>query len=425
MRIELLCTGDELLTGLTADTNSVYFSGRLLNELGERVRRIQVVPDVLDDIVQALLGLSTRADFVLVSGGLGPTADDVTAEAAAKARGVSLVEDAATVAWLRERFAQRGLELTPNNLRQARVPQGSEVVRNPVGAAPMFILQLGSCTFCFVPGVPREYRALVDQAVLPRLAQRLSSEPGRRFRAFCLLKTVGLPESHLDQRVAPLLVQHPDVEFGFRTEAPENHLKLLATGSSPTEARERLDAAAAAARALLTPWCFGAGDDTLAGVVGEALVRRQESVAVAESCTGGLLSELFTDVEGASRYFIGGAVAYDERMKRAWAGVPAETLERFGAVSRETALALARGVRQSAGTAWGLSVTGFAGPTGGTAEDPLGTVYLALSGPASPTLPSGEECVRSVFGKGRGNVRRFAAYAALDLLRKRLAQGAP
>src|SRR5215472_4792070 len=281
MRIEALCTGDELLTGVTTDTNSSWFQERLLAH-GEQVARTTVVGDVHEEILEALQTLSARADVVLVSGGLGPTTDDLTAEVAAGAAGVGLVVHEAALAALKERFAVRGLTVTENNIKQVLVPAGSEVVLNPAGSAPMFILRLNKAVLFFLPGVPREYRALLESAVLPRI-DALRAERGETgFRVLRLLKTVFLAESHLDARVRPLLAQHPRVTFGFRTQFPENHLKLMAEGRTRDEARAALEAADAASRPLLGDHLFGIDGDTMAGVVGQQLQARGETLALAE-----------------------------------------------------------------------------------------------------------------------------------------------
>lgn len=413
MRIEVLCTGDELLTGLTADTNSPYFMGRLF-ALGEQVARTTVVGDVREEIEDALRTLSARADAVLVSGGLGPTADDLTAACAAHVAGVPLVEDVGVLDAIQERFAARGLAFTPNAARQALVPRGAEVVPNPVGSAPMFILTIGRCTLFFVPGVPREYRALVDGEVLPRLATRIAAQPERIHRAFRLLKTMGVAESHLDARLAPIAARHPQVTFGYRTHAPENHLKLLAEGPSDVAARAALEAALAEVRAELATAIFGEEEDALPAVVNGLLRSRGETVSAAESCTGGMIAQLLTDPAGASDVFRGGAVVYHEDLKALWAKVPQERLARFGAVSAEVAADLAAGIRLEAQATWGLSATGYAGPTGGTEADPVGTVYLGLAG------PKGVEVERHRFLGTRERVRAAAAANAIDLLRRRL-----
>ena len=414
MRVELLCTGDELVTGLTPDTNSPYLEARLF-ELGIKVGRVVLVGDVREDITRGLEEAASRSDVVIVSGGLGPTADDFTAECAAAAARVPLVEDAGTLRFLRERAQQRGRELTPNVARMALVPEGSEVVPNPVGSAPLFIVRLGACRLFFLPGVPREYRALVDGEVLPRVRAELERRPERTWRAFRLLRTVGLPESVLDARVAPLAVAHPRVVFGFRTHAPENQLKLMAEAPSQAEADAALAAAEAAARAELGVSVYGADQDTYAGVLARRLTEARATLAIAESCTGGLIASQLASVPGASAFLVGSAVVYTERMKTHWAGVPPEMLERHGAVSRPVAVALAEGIRASCGTTYGLSVTGVAGPSGGTPEHPVGTVYCALAVEGGPT-----RCERFSLSGDRELVRLFAASHALELLREHL-----
>jgi nicotinamide-nucleotide amidase len=414
MRVEFLCTGDELVTGLTTDTNSPYTEARLF-DLGVKVQRVQLVGDVREDITRALLEASARADVVLVSGGLGPTSDDFTAECAAVAAGVPLVEHPEAMGWLRERYAARGMPFTERQARMAQVPEGAEVVRNPVGSAPMFIVRRGACRLFFLPGVPREYRALVDGEVLPRLRRALEAEPGRVFRAFRLLRTVGIPESQLDARVAPLAPRHPRVVFGFRTEAPENHLKLMAEAPSQAEADAALAAAERDCREVLGPLVYGADAEGYAPALVALLRRAGKTLAAAESCTGGLVAEWLTAVPGASHVFVGGAVVYSEKMKTAWVGVPPEVLARHTAVSRETALAMAEGVRAACGATFGVSVTGYAGPDGGTPEDPVGTVYCALAVEGQHS-----RCDRLSLVGDRDRVRLFAASHALELVRQHL-----
>ncbi|NVJ27041.1 MULTISPECIES: CinA family nicotinamide mononucleotide deamidase-related protein [Myxococcus] len=418
MRVELLCTGDELVTGLITDTNSTWLEARLF-DLGIKVERVVLVGDVRPDITQALLEASSRAEVVVVSGGLGPTADDFTLECAAAAAGVPLEEDARVLGWLQERYAARGLPINPSALRMARIPRGSEPVRNPAGSAPLVVLTLGRCRLFFLPGVPREYRALLEGEVLPRIQAELEASPGRVFRSFRLLRTVGLPESELDLAVAPLAPSHPRVVFGFRTHAPENHLKLMAEAPSQAEADAALAAAEVECRRVLGARVFGADAEEYAPVLLGMLGRAGATLATAESCTGGLIAQRLTAVAGASTVFVGGAVVYSEKMKSAWVGVPPEVLERHSAVSSQTAIAMAEGVRAACGTTYGLSVTGYAGPGGGTAEDPVGTVYCALAGPDLAT-----RCERMSFSGDRERVRLFAASHTLEMLRQHLLSAA-
>jgi nicotinamide-nucleotide amidase len=413
MRIEALCTGDELLTGMTTDTNTTYFAGQVL-ALGEQLSQVQVVGDVREEIIAALKSASGRADAVLVSGGLGPTSDDLTAECAAKMAGVALVENAAALEHLKARFAERKLVLSANNLKQALVPEGAEVVVSPVGSAPMFVLQLGRCTAFFVAGVPREYKYLVTHEVIPRLSKMRERLGAPSFRAMRLLKTVGLAESHLDAKTTPLFAAHPHVNFGYRTQAPENHLRLIAVGASQAEADERLAAAEKATREVLGESVFGADAETLAERVGQLLREREATLALAESCTGGGIGALITRVPGSSAYFLGAAVVYANALKERWAQVPAELIQKFGAVSAPVAEQMAQGVRKETGATYGLSVTGIAGPTGGTEEKPVGTVYCGLAG------PEGVSHRLFNFRGERDMVQAFAAHAALDLLRRTL-----
>lgn len=399
--------------GLTVDTNSPYFMGKLF-AAGEKVKWSQTVGDVHQDIIRAIRDVSARSDAVLVSGGLGPTADDLTAECAAAAAGVPLVESEVALESIKRRFAKIGLTFSANNSKQALVPEGAEVVLNPVGSAPMFIQRIGHCSLFYLPGVPREYRFLVDHEVMPRLQKMIERQPGRVFRASRLLKTVNLAESHLDQRVAPIARDNPLVNFGFRTHAPENHLKLLAEAPSQEEANRALARAEQQSRLTLASFVFGADDESFPAAVAKLLLARKETVAIAESCTGGIASGLLTSVPGASEFFVGGAVVYSEAMKQKWAGLDGSVLKREGAVSKAAAEAMALGIREVAGTSYGLAITGYAGPGGGTTEDPIGTVYVGLAG------PTGVVSERRNFGGERERIRQFAAYYALNMLRLQL-----
>jgi nicotinamide-nucleotide amidase len=412
VRIETICTGDELLTGLTADTNSPFFQAMLLERCSLQVRRSVVVPDVREDIIEALNAAAARCEVVLVSGGLGPTADDVTAECAAEAAGVELLEDANVLRHIEERFAKRNFKFTPNNKRQARVPAGCEVVLNTEGSAPLFIQTRGSCTLFYVPGVPREYRHLVETQVVPRI-NALRGEL-REFSALRVLKTLGLGESHLDAVVRPLFDKHPLVTFGFRTHAPENHLKLMGTAPTLAEAHTAVAAAEKDSREVLGRFVFGAAEDSISSVVLGALRSAKATLAVAESCTGGLVSEQLTANAGSSDVFVGGAIVYSESMKTRWAGVSPELIAAHGAVSEPVARAMASGIRQATGASWGLSVTGYAGPGGGDVNNPVGTVYLCVSSEGA------EHVERHHFLGDRDRVRAFASSTLLDLLRRTL-----
>jgi nicotinamide-nucleotide amidase len=411
VRIETLCTGDELLTGLTADTNSLFFQTRLLEILGEQVRRSTVVGDEREELTGALREVAARCDVVLVSGGLGPTADDLTVECAAAAKGVALERHEGAWQYLQARFAERGVRLSANNEKQAWAPVGAEVVINTQGSAPMVVMTLGKATLYLVPGVPSEYRHLVETEVLPRL-KALRGEGVSEHRVLKVLKTIGLPESHLEERVQPAVKAYPKVLFGYRTHPPENHLKLLAIAGTHAAAVELAEAAARECRRLLGKNVFGEGAARYEQVLGQMLRGRKETVAAAESCTAGNVAAILAKEPGASDYFIGSAITYQKSAKQRWAGVSGESLQKFGAVSTEVAKEMAEGVRAATGATWGLATTGWAGPTGGTAADPVGTVYLGCAG------PDGTQVRRVLFLGDRARVQQFAAYGALDVLRR-------
>jgi nicotinamide-nucleotide amidase len=413
VRIESLCTGDELLTGLTADTNSLFFQNQLLDAVGLTVARTTLVPDDVNEIEEAIRSCAARADVLLVSGGLGPTLDDLTAECAARVAGVELIEHQEVVASLESRYAARGVPLNAMNRRQARVPANAEVQLNDEGAAPLFSYQLGHCRCFFVPGVPREFRHLVGKHVVPHVRTMVQQKlEAPLFRQLRLLKTLGIWESKLDETVRPLIHSHPHITFGFRTHLPENHLKLLAKGTDAAEVALRLDLAEADVRALLGTKVFAINDQTLAEVTHQALKDAQATVAVAESCTGGMIATLLTDPPGASTVFLGGAAVYSNDLKTRLSDVPASLIEAHGAVSEPVALALASGIRLKTGATLGLSSTGIAGPGGGTDQKPVGTVYLAVSS------ETGARAEKHVFFGGRERIRAFAAAAAIDLLRR-------
>jgi nicotinamide-nucleotide amidase len=306
---------------------------------------------------------------------------------------------------LKRRFARFGRTMTPNNEKQARFPRGAEVVPNRFGTAPGFAVRVGRSELVCLPGVPVEYKGLCEEWVLPRVAARLAEVPAAR-----VLKLFGVPESHADHAMRPVMDDpaNEGVRFGYRAHWPEVHLKWTVPGP---DAAARADRIASAVRAIFGDAIWGEGKDELPDLVVARLAARGERVAIAESCTGGLLSELVTRVSGASNVFDLGVVAYANAMKERVLGVPAEALALHGAVSEPVARALAEGARRAGGAVWGLGITGIAGPTGGTPEKPVGTVHVALAGAA------GTQSVQRLYRGDRERIRRMAAYEALNLLR--------
>jgi len=402
--VEILSTGDELLTGQVVDTNSAWLMDRLW-DLGVLVRRKTLVGDDRTDLLAALAETTGRAEVVVMIGGLGPTEDDLTAECVAAAMGVPLELHQPTLQAIRDRFARFGRALTPNNEKQARIPRGATVIPNAHGTAPGFRAPLGRAELVCLPGVPLEFKALCEEAVLPRLAARLDEVPAAR-----LVKLFGVPESHADQRMRPVMddPENRGVRFGYRAHWPEIHVKWAVAGAG---AEARADRILARVRELFGDAIWGMGKEELPRLVVERLAARGERIALAESCTGGLVASLVTSVPGASAVLDVGVVAYGDEAKSALAGVSPSLLRARGAVSEPVARALAEGIRARSGATWGAGITGIAGPTGGTPEKPVGTVHLALAGPA------GTSHWWRKYPGDRDRIRRTAAHDLLNQLR--------
>lgn len=401
---EILTIGDELLSGETVDSNSAHIS-KVLEELGVPVRRHTSVADDVRAIAEAVVEATDRAQIVITSGGLGPTRDDLTFEAVARALGVELRHHAETWERIASRRRSAGRPLTDNLRRQAMLPVGVEVLGNEVGSAPGIWAKRGAASLFVLPGVPREMRWLLEHRVVPCLP------PGPRI-ARDTLAVAGLGESALETALAEVIAGHPDVQVGFRAQPYENEVKLRAEGDS---AEERVAAAAAAVRAALGSRVFGGRGARLEAELVQRLSAAGATVATAESCTGGLVAKLLTDVPGSSATVLGGIVAYANSVKTELLGVDPEALAREGAVSEVVAIQMAEGARVRAGAQFGLSTTGVAGPGGGTEDKPVGTVWTAIAG------PDGVQA-RKLFlpNRTRELVRLETAKALLDELRLRL-----
>ena len=402
--VELLSTGDELLTGQVIDTNSAWLMDRLW-ELGVMVRRKTLVGDDRRDLLAALAETTARAEVVVMSGGLGPTEDDLTAECVAEAMGVPLVVDDASLAAIRERFEKLGRTMTPNNAKQARFPRGAIILPNRLGTAPGFLVQLGGRSSSACRGFRSSTRACARRAVLPRIAGRAGEVPASR-----LVKLIGIPESHADEAMRPVMdaPDHRGVRFGYRAHWPEIHVKWSVPGPDAEAHAERI---LGEVRRIFGDAIFAEGKEELSRRVVERLTARGERLALAESCTGGLVAQLVTSVPGASAVLEVGAVVYANEAKTALLGVPEALLAEHGAVSEPVARAMAEGARRLGSATWGLAVTGIAGPGGGTPEKPVGTVHLAIAG------PDGTRTWARRFPGDRERVRKTSAYDLLNQLR--------
>jgi nicotinamide-nucleotide amidase len=415
VKAEILTIGDELLRGEIVDSNKSFLSDRLLTVDAE-VRWHVSMRDDPADMTEAFRRAAERSDVVLVSGGLGPTRDDLTISVLAETFGRKLVCDEETLENLRAFFARFGREMAANNAKQAWFPEGSEILPNPVGTAPGCMLREADTAFFCMPGVPRELHKMMDEQVLPRLDRLRGDDQVVRAT---LLRTFGMGESNLDEELADVASEE-GVSLGFRTAFPDNYVRPLARAADSSEATARLRRVCDAIRAKLGPMIYGQGEaDTMEAVVGRLLDEEGKSIAVAESCTGGLLAQRITGVPGASAYFRGGVVAYANEAKVDQLGVPLELLDEHGAVSEPVALAMARGVRERFGADFGVSTTGIAGPTGGSEEKPVGTVFIGVA------TAEGAQARDFFFPFERERHRMVTAQAALDWVRRSLLGAEP
>jgi len=408
MKAEILTIGDELLRGEIVDSNKSFLSDRLLS-LDVETDWHTSVRDDPEQMTDAFLRAVGRADIVLVSGGLGPTRDDLTIQVLASSFGRKLVLDEDSLAKIHSFFQRLGREMTENNASQAWFPDGTDVLDNPIGTAPgCLIEEQGTLVFC-MPGVPRELYKMMDEQVLPRIAAR--GQAGGTVVRARLLRTFGTGESMLDDQLKDV-ASEGDVSLGFRTSFPDNYLRPVARGASEAEAEAKLDRVCDEIRERLGAIIYGEGEDSLPMVVGRLLGETGGTLAVAESCTGGLIAELVTEVPGSSDYFLGGVVAYSNQAKQALLGVSAELLAEHGAVSEAVARAMAEAARERFGATYAVSTTGISGPGGGTDEKPVGLVHMALAG------PEGTHAEHFVFPLDRERHRRLTAQAALDWVRR-------
>lgn len=407
----ILATGSELTRGQLVDTNSVWLA-RELAGLGVETKRFLTLPDDREALCAGLCEAAAASDVVVLTGGLGPTADDLTREVFANVAGQPLVLHEESLAQLEAYFAERGREMPGANRVQAMLPGGATPLPNDCGTAPGFHMQISGCQCFALPGVPYEMKRMFARCVAPQLAAGASG-------AVLLsrtLNTCGLPEAEVGRILADWMAPQRNPQVGLSAEHGILRVRLTAADSSRGAAETSLDEAEHDIRARLGDAIYGRDDVTLAHAIGALLTSRNQTVCTAESCTGGLIAAELTEVPGSSRYFLGAAVCYADPIKQKLLGVPETTLQTLGAVSAETAAAMATGARDLFGADYALSVTGIAGPTGGTPTKPVGLVYLGLASlqhVETHELRLGAETPRDV-------IRLRTVRAALNLLRLRL-----
>jgi len=410
MIVETITTGEEVLSGQIVDTNAAWLS-QFFESRGVAVARRTTVGDRLDDLAACFLERSQQADAIVVNGGLGPTSDDLSAEAAARALNEPLVESAEWLELMGQKFRRMGRAMSPGNRKQALLPRSATMIDNPIGTACGFSIELNGAVLYFTPGVPSEFKKMMHEQVFPDMQRRFRIETVSLLRR---LHCFGIAESRLADLLADLELG-PGVSLGFRAHLPAIEIKVMGRGVDRDALTQAVDAAAEGVRVRAGDNLVCEGDATIQSEIQDAMIARGYSLALAESCTGGMLSGQLVDIAGSSAYLDRAFITYSNRAKTEMIGVPADLIEQYGAVSMPVAKAMARGAQRTANVTHALAITGVAGPGGGTADKPVGTVGFALA--AENELHA--QTVR-LPQWGRTTIRKLSAYAALDMLRRRL-----
>ena len=412
MIAEIMATGEEIRSGALIDSNSAYIAAKL-EENGVAVSRHICVGDDLDLLIAAFKEIGGRADIAVVTGGLGPTSDDLTAEAAARAVGATLDLNPSALESVEKFFKARQREINPASRKQAHLPTGAECLQNPVGTAPGFRLKIGRCLFFFLPGVPGEMRRMLSDIVVPQLIELMGDK--RRFYRVRTLSTFGLTESQTFERLAGLEEAFPQMSLGLQVRFPAIQVKLYANDTDDQKLNDHLAAAVGWVIEKMGNKVFSQQGDAMEKTIGHLLRKKQATLALAESCTGGLIANLLTNISGSSDYFVYSGITYSNQAKIDILNVSKDTIIAHGAVHEKTAIEMALGARKVCGATYGLATSGIAGPTGGTPEKPVGTVCIGL---ATPRGTVGHR-FHFWFGNRTMNKQVFAM-AALEVLRREL-----
>jgi nicotinamide-nucleotide amidase len=406
MPCAVLSIGTELTRGELVNSNAAWIAAEL-TAIGFEITELATVDDDRVRVAEAIVRLARGSRVVVCTGGLGPTTDDLTTEAVAAALGVRLVRDDASHEHIRRRIEKAGRTMSVSNAKQADFPEGADILPNPIGTAPGFGVRVGESVAYFMPGVPVEMKRMFEQQVVPRVR---ALAPNNLYQS--RLRTFGLPESVVGEKLAGVEDAYPGTTIGYRAHFPEIEVKVLARAPSHATARDLCERATTEVRTRLGAHVYGDSDDTFPGVVGRALRARGWTLAIAESCTGGLVGHMLTREPGASDFLLLDAVTYANSAKSRILSVDEETIRWHGAVSPEVAGAMARGAKRVSGADVGLSLSGVAGPSGGTEDKPVGTVHLALARPDG-TL----EIQHCLFAGDRIRIQTLAAYAGLQMVR--------
>jgi len=411
MKVGILTIGNELTSGKTQDTNSSFIA-RQLNVQGWQVAAMMSVGDDENVIRGGLSYIMGISDAVIVTGGLGPTADDITTVAIASTFSLKLYTNEDVLRHIQGLFEKHRLKWTPNNAKQAVFPEGAETICNPIGTAWGFSLKRNGIIVAVIPGVPAEVRRMLPEGVIPLFRREFTEEA--QYVESRTIKLFGIAEAGVDQALADVDLAGLGVNIGFYPNFPENHVVLIARHASEAEAKKKLKKAEGYVKERLRDYIFAYDRETLESLVASLLTERKLTLAVAESCTGGLITDRLTDIPGSSAFLERGVVTYSNVSKTGLLGVPEQVLHEFGAVSEQTAILMAEGVRKIGKTDLGLAVTGIAGPTGGTEEKPVGTVFIALTD-GKKTI-----CHRSFYRWDRRRIKMVSSQSALMMLKRYL-----
>lgn len=411
MLAEIITIGDELLIGQVIDTNSAWMAQQL-NMIGIRVHQITSISDNQDHIHSTLKEASIRASLILITGGLGPTKDDITKQTLCRYFGSTLVFNEDAYNNVEKLFAARGFAVSELNRQQAMVPSDCQVIPNPNGTAPCMWFEKDGCIYVSMPGVPFEMKSIMEQEILPRLLKSPDHVIIHR-----TILTEGVGESHLATLIEPWEdALPPFIKLAYLPQPGMVRLRLTAYGTNRPEMQKAISRAEEVLYSYAGKYIFGFDNDTIESVVGQLLQKKGYSLSTAESCTGGNIAQLITSIPGSSDYFKGSIVAYSNEIKEKFVGVKPETLAAHGAVSEQTVIEMAEGIRSRFSTDCAIAVSGIAGPGGGTDEKPVGTTWIAV------TTPSGTVAKKFLFGEHRGRNIRKASVAALNMLRRKLAE---
>ncbi|MGI1659908.1 MAG: competence/damage-inducible protein A [Desulfitobacterium sp.] len=409
MKAEIVATGTEILLGQTLNTSAHYLTGKL-SELGIEVDYHTTVGDNKERLAKVIIQGIERSDLLLITGGTGPTEDDLSKELIAQVFGLKMLLDPASLKSIQEFFVQRGTEMPETERKQAYFPEGSQVLPNHQGTAPGAILQKGNKTIILLPGPPSEMEPMFKEYVWPFLEQKAQGDMARMYVR--IIKVVGLGESDLEERLQDF-VGKKNPSITLLCKPTEMHIRIVVRGNA-AEALEVLDQTELIIRERLGEQVFGTDEDTMLGLVSEGLKKQQLTLSTAESCTGGALGALLTEQPGSSDFYLGGVISYSNAMKENFLGVSAQTLAQFGAVSAETAREMAAGVRERTKADLGISITGIAGPGGGSQDKPVGLVYIGLA------TSEGIKANMFQFHGGRDSIRQLSVQAALNWIRSYL-----